>query len=77
MAFALFFVQIWVYNDKDRKWQQDGESLREHSDWVRDVAWAPNLGLPFSTIASAGQEGKVDSFPIVSFPIVFNQSYST
>ena len=26
-----------------------------HSDWVRDVAWAPSLGLPFHTIASAGQ----------------------
>lgn len=30
-----------------------------HTDWVRDVAWAPNLGLPSSTVASAGQDGKV------------------
>jgi len=30
-----------------------------HTDWVRDVAWAPNLGLPMNTIASAGQDGKV------------------
>lgn len=30
-----------------------------HRDWVRDVAWAPNLGLPASTIASAGQDGRV------------------
>ena len=29
--------------------------LAGHSDWVRDVAWAPNLGLPFNTIASASQ----------------------
>ena len=25
-----------------------------HGDWVRDVAWAPSLGLPKSTLASAG-----------------------
>ncbi|RYR79891.1 hypothetical protein Ahy_A01g004685 isoform A [Arachis hypogaea] len=31
----------------------------QHTDWVRDVAWAPNLGLPKSTIASASQDGKV------------------
>ena len=30
-----------------------------HSDWVRDVAWAPNIGLPKNTIASAGQDGQV------------------
>ena len=29
--------------------------LARHSDWVRDVAWAPNLGLPKTTIASASQ----------------------
>ena len=28
-------------------------------DWVRDVAWAPNFGLPMATLASAGQDGKV------------------
>ncbi|CAD7696292.1 unnamed protein product [Ostreobium quekettii] len=33
--------------------------LIEHSDWVLDVAWAPNMGLPKNTIASAGQDGKV------------------
>ncbi|GAQ83077.1 Vesicle coat complex COPII subunit SEC13 [Klebsormidium nitens] len=34
-------------------------ALSKHTDWVRDVAWAPNLGLPKSTIASGGQDGKV------------------
>ncbi|KAJ4833823.1 Protein transport protein S13 B [Turnera subulata] len=32
-------------------------ALQKHSDWVRDVAWAPSLGLPKSTIASASQDG--------------------
>jgi WD40 repeat protein len=34
----------------------------EHSpfiDWVRDVAWCPNLGLTSTTIASCGQDGRV------------------
>ena len=30
-----------------------------HEDWVRCVAWAPNLGLPMNTLASCGQDGKV------------------
>jgi protein transport protein SEC13 len=34
-------------------------TLEEHSDWVRDVQWAPNIGLPSNTIASASQDGKV------------------
>ena len=51
--------QVWTYNEEQRVWQQDGTMLTGHSDWVRDVAWAPNFGLPASTIASAGQDGKV------------------
>ena len=34
----------------------------EHGDWVRDVAWAPNIGLPFDTIASCSQDGRVVIF---------------
>lgn len=52
-------VQIWRHNQKSGDWQQDGATLVGHTDWVRDVAWAPNLGLPKSIIASAGQDGKV------------------
>jgi protein transport protein SEC13 len=50
-------------------WEQQGDRWVEehvldaaaggHTDWVRDVAWAPNLGMPKNTIASAGQDGKV------------------
>ncbi|PVG01231.1 WD40 repeat-like protein [Serendipita vermifera] len=35
------------------------ETLEAHTDWVRDVAWAPNVGLPRSYIASCGQDRKV------------------
>lgn len=46
-------------------WRQEGTEFveeqcwREHGEWVRDVAWAPSLGLPSSTIASCSQDGKV------------------
>lgn len=52
-------VKVWSYNEATRAWQQDGATLAGHSDWVRDVAWAPNFGLPSSTLASGGQDGKV------------------
>lgn len=51
-------VKVWkLYNGV---WKMDCfPALHMHSDWVRDVAWAPNLGLPKSTIASASEDGKV------------------
>ncbi|KAK9915915.1 hypothetical protein WJX75_005907 [Coccomyxa subellipsoidea] len=52
-------VKVWRLNEKTGEWQQEGPALTGHSDWVRDVAWAPNLGLPSNTLASAGQDGKV------------------
>lgn len=51
-------VKVWRWSQQSG-WQQDGGPLLAHRDWVRDVAWAPNMGLPMSTIASAGQDGRV------------------
>ena len=51
-------AQVWRHGEGGG-WQQDGLALTGHSDWVRDVAWAPNLGLPANTLASAGQDGRV------------------
>jgi protein transport protein SEC13 len=31
----------------------------EHKDWVRDVAWAPNCGLPIETLASCSEDKTV------------------
>merc|ERR1712079_924080 len=31
----------------------------EHRDWVRDVAWRPNVGIPSNTIASCAEDGTV------------------
>ena len=33
--------------------------LRFHKAWVRDVAWSSNVGLPYHSIASCDQSGRV------------------
>jgi len=51
-------VKVWTFLDTDR--EPSHQALKEeHRDWVRDVAWAPNLGLPRDTIASCAQDGTV------------------
>eukprot|EP01137_Pigoraptor_chileana_P000630 Opistho-2@37094 len=51
-------VKIWRFSDGENQWKVEDE-LAGHSDWVRDVAWAPSIGLPTSTIASASQDAQV------------------
>eukprot|EP01112_Ceratiomyxa_fruticulosa_P014771 TRINITY_DN4268_c0_g1_i4.p1 TRINITY_DN4268_c0_g1~~TRINITY_DN4268_c0_g1_i4.p1 ORF type:complete len:312 (+),score=55.29 TRINITY_DN4268_c0_g1_i4:247-1182(+) len=50
-------VKIWRANEAD-EWVLE-HSLEQHNDWVRDVAWAPSLGLPSNTIASCSQDQTV------------------
>lgn len=47
-------VKIWGYREDSQSWAEE-ETLEGHTDWVRDVAWAPNIGLPRSYIATASQ----------------------
>ncbi|ALC47949.1 sec13, partial [Drosophila busckii] len=49
-------VKIWR-EDNDR-WVEE-QRLEAHSDWVRDVAWAPSIGLPRLQIATASQDRHV------------------
>ncbi|KAL5500901.1 SEC13 [Sanghuangporus vaninii] len=51
-------VRIWSYNPTTQSWVEEGV-LAGHTDWVRDVAWAPNIGLPRSYIATASQDRTV------------------
>lgn len=51
-------VKIWGYNEEAQSWAEE-ETLEGHTDWVRDVAWAPNIGLPRSYIATASQDKTV------------------
>jgi len=71
-------VKIWAYNEIDNSWKEQLK-LEEHKDWVRDVAWAPNIGLPSSIIASCSQDNTViiwvqeePNSPWIPKPIKFN-----
>eukprot|EP01132_Coremiostelium_polycephalum_P007913 gene7913-9739_t len=49
---------IKVFKFSEDKWVLETQ-LEEHKDWVRDVAWAPNIGLPTTKIASCSQDRTV------------------
>ncbi|XP_018024605.1 protein SEC13 homolog [Hyalella azteca] len=50
------YVKIWRYESGE--WVEEAK-LEGHSDWVRDVAWAPSCGLGTSVIASCSQDCRV------------------
>lgn len=49
-------VKIWKFVEDEDKWIEEFK-LEGHSDWVRDVAWAPSIGKSY--IASCGQDRRV------------------
>ncbi|PWN50591.1 protein transport protein SEC13 [Violaceomyces palustris] len=51
-------VKIWQFSDEANRYVEV-DSLSGHSDWVRDVAFAPNIGLPRSYLATASQDRTV------------------
>lgn len=51
-------VRIWKYDEVKECWMEERQ-LDGHADWVRDVAWAPSIGLPKWYIASCSQDKKV------------------
>lgn len=52
-------VKVWKLDESAGNWVMAGKPLKGHREMVRSVAWAPNVGLPRSIIASAGQDKKV------------------
>jgi protein transport protein SEC13 len=52
-------IKIWRFSETENIWKHEETLEQQHTDWVRDVAWAPNIGLPSSTIASCSQDGTV------------------
>jgi len=54
-------VKVWRFSSDKQKWVNDRfkNDENKHTDWVRDVAWAPSLGLPTNTIASASEDKTV------------------
>lgn len=51
-------LKIWAYDSKKANWEVE-TTLEGHADWIRDVSWAPNIGLPKSYIASGSQDRTV------------------
>eukprot|EP00958_Prasinococcus_capsulatus_P027132 scaffold5269_cov255-Prasinococcus_capsulatus_cf.AAC.4 len=51
--------RLWSKDEASGQWRSDERFKAQHQDWVRDVAWAPNLGLPKNTVATASQDGTV------------------
>eukprot|EP01006_Ploeotia_vitrea_P039503 TRINITY_DN66355_c6_g3_i1.p1 TRINITY_DN66355_c6_g3~~TRINITY_DN66355_c6_g3_i1.p1 ORF type:complete len:345 (-),score=161.39 TRINITY_DN66355_c6_g3_i1:72-1052(-) len=58
-------VKLWSFDDQRMEWTQEDDGKvfehgdNQHKDWVRDVAWAPSLGLPTNTIASCSEDKTV------------------
>ena len=61
--FSLLFLSLSPYLLRCVREEGDGwvteDKLEGHSDWVRDVAWCPSVGLPLSRIASCSQVREV------------------
>jgi len=49
-------IRIIVQDEATKAWKLGATLTGGHSDWVRDVAWAPAIGSAVSTIASCGQD---------------------
>lgn len=52
-------IKIWTWRDDSQAWKEEDEILDGHTDWVRDVAWAPSIGMPRSYLASCSQDRTV------------------
>lgn len=51
-------VKVWRHDATSQSWSLE-KTLAEHTDWVRDVAWAPIGSTPASIIASCSQDQRV------------------
>ncbi|KAK4054915.1 GTPase-activating protein S13 [Microbotryomycetes sp. JL201] len=55
------YVRLWGWKEDTKTWSPDPVQpvLEGHQDWVRDVAWAPSVGVGRAYLASAGQDKTV------------------
>ena len=51
-------AKIWAYDETSNTWTNE-DTLEAHDDWIKDVAWAPNIGLPEEQIATCSTDHKV------------------
>ena len=52
-------VKIWAFVDSENEWRETNDEHSAHTDWVRDVAWRPNVGIPTHAIASCSEDKSV------------------
>jgi protein transport protein SEC13 len=53
-------VKIWSFDESSDEWIEAYRFPADsHSDWVRDVAWRPNVGIPSNTIATCSEDKTV------------------
>jgi protein transport protein SEC13 len=56
-------VRVWTFGEghelQDPAVDLADEEGRGHIDWVRDVAWAPSIGLSHNILATASQDRTV------------------
>jgi len=52
-------VRIWQLGPNPGAIEAKGELPDEHTDWVRDVAWAPSMGLSNNILATGSQDHSV------------------
>lgn len=53
-------VKIWTLNPSTQIWELSETLEGGHTDWVRDVAYSPSIGLARTYLASAGQDRVVN-----------------
>lgn len=51
-------VKVWEFSEEHNRYVEV-DQLTNHKDWVRDVAFAPSLGLPRTYLATASQDRTV------------------
>eukprot|EP01041_Mallomonas_annulata_P009522 gene9522-19799_t len=52
-------VRIWRLLEGGWYEEPKSSASSPHSDWVRDVSWAPNTGMPYNIIASGSEDRTV------------------
>eukprot|EP00606_Chrysophyceae_sp_TOSAG23-5_P000385 GSChrysophyteH2.ASY1.ANO1.1308.1 assembled CDS len=52
-------VRFWRYSHANASWVEEPKKSNPHSEWVRDVAWAPTSAMPNNIVASCSEDKSV------------------
>jgi protein transport protein SEC13 len=53
-------IRLWRYAQQDKHWIKEQELNDGLGSCWNDIQWAPNIGLPFTTIAAGSDDGFVN-----------------